>query len=441
METFEVNFDGLVGPMHNYAGLSPGNVASEANKNQASHPKSAALQGLTKMRYLHDLGLKQGILPPHRRPALQLLRSIGFEGTAEEITAAAANEAPHLLAAACSSSAMWTANAATSAPSIDTGKLTLVPANLASNLHRSAEGAITHEVLKQIFPTADIASPLPSTPHFYDEGAANHTRLAPAHSEKGLHVFVYGADTYDADEPKPTKFPARQTKASCEALARRLGLPQEQVLILQQSPDAIDAGVFHNDVISTGNENVLLYHENAFAAGEVAIHLIQEHYLQLFGEELHCICVPEEKVSMNDAVESYLFNSQLITLPDGEMLLLAPEESQKNPAVCSYIEDHLLTANTPVNQVKFMDLRESMCNGGGPACLRLRVLLTEEECDHVAPSVWFTAEKEEALRECIIKHYPDEIQPDQLHDPTVLAKAQHAFDALETIFGFTLPQA
>ena len=48
----EFNFDGLVGPSHNYAGLSFGNVASFSNVKSASNPKQAALQGLAKMRAL-----------------------------------------------------------------------------------------------------------------------------------------------------------------------------------------------------------------------------------------------------------------------------------------------------------------------------------------------------------------------------------------------------
>ena len=62
MKYFEANFDGLVGPTHNYAGLSVGNVASLNNAKNTSNPKQAAKQGLAKMKALADLGMVQGVL-------------------------------------------------------------------------------------------------------------------------------------------------------------------------------------------------------------------------------------------------------------------------------------------------------------------------------------------------------------------------------------------
>src|SRR4051794_41421658 len=77
----EVNFDGIVGPTHNYAGLSFGNVASQAHGGSVSHPREAALQGLAKMKFLHDLGVRQAVLPPQPRPDLGTLRRLGFGGS------------------------------------------------------------------------------------------------------------------------------------------------------------------------------------------------------------------------------------------------------------------------------------------------------------------------------------------------------------------------
>jgi succinylarginine dihydrolase len=68
--SFEVNFDGLVGPTHNYAGLAPGNLHSINNKSKPSNPCEAALQGLDKMKLMHDLGYKQAIIPPQERPLI-----------------------------------------------------------------------------------------------------------------------------------------------------------------------------------------------------------------------------------------------------------------------------------------------------------------------------------------------------------------------------------
>src|SRR6202008_1709189 len=61
----EINFDGIVGPSHNYAGLSLGNLAATSNAGLASRPREAALEGVAKMRANLALGLVQGILPPH----------------------------------------------------------------------------------------------------------------------------------------------------------------------------------------------------------------------------------------------------------------------------------------------------------------------------------------------------------------------------------------
>jgi succinylarginine dihydrolase len=136
----ELNFDGLVGPTHHYAGLSPGNLASESHAGEVGNPRAAALQGLEKMRFLAELGVGQAVLPPQPRPDFELLRRLGFGSDRAGALARAGREAPALLSAAWSASAMWAANAATVAPSEDTAdeRVHLVPANLLSMLHRSA---------------------------------------------------------------------------------------------------------------------------------------------------------------------------------------------------------------------------------------------------------------------------------------------------------------
>ncbi|WP_310633547.1 N-succinylarginine dihydrolase, partial [Paraburkholderia sp.] len=139
--TLEANFDGLVGPTHNYAGLSFGNVASQNNEKSVANPRAAAQQGLRKMKRLADLGFAQGVLPPQERPSIRLLRELGFSGKETEAIARAAKDAPELLAAASSASAMWTANAATVSPSADTPdqRVHFTPAHLCSTLHRASE--------------------------------------------------------------------------------------------------------------------------------------------------------------------------------------------------------------------------------------------------------------------------------------------------------------
>lgn len=435
----EVNFDGLVGPLHNYAGLSPGNLASARHQAKPSSPKQAALQGLDKMAYVRSLGLTQAILPPHRRPAWHALEALGFKGTPEQILQQAATSAPHLLAATCSSSAMWTANAGTFAPSLDTfdGNSAFVTANLASHFHRSIEANATFAHCSSIFNDSSVHKALPATPHFYDEGAANHTRLSPSHSDKGLHLFVYGLDTYSDSSTRPQIFPARQSKAACEAVARLFKLPTEQTIYLQQSTKAIDAGVFHNDVISAGNNNFFLYHQATFE-DPTAIEQLKTKYRQLHQQELYCVEVPNSSVQIDDAIASYLFNSQLLTLPSGEMLLLAPKECRDTTSVRKFIEQ-LINSNTiPLKQVHYMNLRESMCNGGGPACLRLRTVLSEQEIENLPPSIIFTESNEATLRQWINKYYPDRIDPSHLADLALHQQAEKTFDSLERILGFKL---
>src|SRR5687768_11173563 len=181
MKAYEVNFDGLVGPTHNYAGLSYGNVASMSHKRSVSSPRQAALQGLAKMKFLADLGVKQAVLPPHPRPDIAALRRIGFTGSDADVLAKVQREDPVLLAAVSSSSSMWAANAATVSPSADTsdGRMHFTPANLVSLFHRSLEAPTTAAVLRAIFNDEKHFAhhpPLPATMHFSDEGAANHTR-------------------------------------------------------------------------------------------------------------------------------------------------------------------------------------------------------------------------------------------------------------------------
>ena len=74
MQAREYNFDGLIGPTHNFSGLASGNIASAKSRFSISHPKKAALQGLAKIKLLMNLGLPQGIIPPQERPNLTALR-------------------------------------------------------------------------------------------------------------------------------------------------------------------------------------------------------------------------------------------------------------------------------------------------------------------------------------------------------------------------------
>jgi succinylarginine dihydrolase len=436
MKSYEVNFDGLVGPTHNYGGLSYGNVASQSNCQQSSNPREAALQGLAKMKALMDMGFTQGVLAPQERPDVAGLRRLGFSGSDAQVIEQAAKQAMPLLAASCSASSMWVANAATVSPSADTadGRVHFTAANLACKYHRSIEHPTTSRVLGAMFADSQHFAhhaALPSVAQFGDEGAANHTRLCRDYGEAGVEFFVFGRSAFDSRFPAPQKYPARQTLEASQAVARLHGLNDDAVVYGQQNPAVIDQGVFHNDVIAVGNGEVLFYHEDAFLHTERLLAELQDK-LARSGAQLKAICVPRAEVSVEDAVRSYLFNSQLLSRPDGSMLLIVPEECRGNERVWRYLQG--VTAGSGlVREVKVFDLKQSMQNGGGPACLRLRVALKESELAAVNPGVIMTAPLYDTLTQWVDRHYRDSMSEDDLADPQLLIECRTALDELTQI--------
>jgi succinylarginine dihydrolase len=434
----EFNFDGLVGPSHNYAGLSFGNVASFSNVKSASNPKQAALQGLAKMRALAARGFAQALLPPQARPNFRLLRSIGFSGSDADVLARAYRESPVILACAYSASPMWTANAATVSPSADTfdGRTHFTSANLNNKLHRADEHAQSTRTLRALFGNEQyfaVHDALPPTPAFGDEGAANHTRLCASHGAKGVEFFVYGRTEFDPSAPAPKKYPARQTFEASQAIARLHGLDAGRTVFAVQNPDVIDQGVFHNDVIAVGNGNVLFYHEQAFHDEAAVLNKLRAA-MDGVGAELTPIRVDTRVVSVGDAVASYLFNSQLLTKPDGAMALVIPQECQENLAVARYLEQ-LVAGGGPVDELIHFDLRQSMRNGGGPACLRLRVALTDAEAGAMHQGVIMTEALYATLVDWVGKYYRDHLEPKDLADPQLAIECQGALEELTRILG------
>jgi len=430
----EVNFDGLVGPTHNFAGLSFGNVASSQHGGRTSSPRQAALQGLEKMKALVAMGMKQGILPPHERPHLPTLKKLGFQGKDEPaILASAAGLAPNLLASVSSASNMWVANAATVSPFADAadGRTHFTPANLISMPHRSIEPPITSKILKAIFKGDSYAhhSALPRTPAFSDEGAANHTRFCSQYGERGVEFFVYGVSA-KSTSTGPKKYPARQTREAFEAIARSHQLDTKNSVFAQQNPEAIDAGVFHNDVISVGNRDLLFFHEKAFLDTDK----VKSDLDRAMGvHEMSYIEVPSASVSLDDAVTSYLFNSQLLSVPNTEgSVMVVPSECAVNVAVKSYL-DELEKSQVGVNKVVYYDLGQSMSNGGGPACLRLRVVMSPEQIKTMQARVLLNDDLIADLEAWINSNYRDELHPDDLADPSLLAESRKALDELTSI--------
>lgn len=435
-KAIEANFDGLVGPTHNYAGLSWGNVASKSNLNAVSNPREAALQGLQKMKRLADRGYVQGVLPPHERPHIPTLKALGFRGSDADILSAVAESNPVVLAAVASASCMWTANAATVSPSADTAdhRVHFTPANLSAKFHRSIEHVVTGRALKSIF--ADEAyfahhPALPAVSQFGDEGAANHTRLCSSYGQAGVELFVYGQAAFDETAPAPARYPARQTLEASQAIARLHGLSDAHAVFAQQNPAAIDAGVFHNDVIAVGNGNVLFYHEQAFLNEARVMANIRS---RLKGAELVALRVAESDVPLADAVSSYLFNSQLLTRPEGGMLLAVPGECREIESVSRYL-DRLADSGGPISQVEVFDVKQSMRNGGGPACLRLRVALTDAELAALDSGVLMNDALYERLSSWVNAHYRDSLSQADLADPMLLEESRKALDELTGILG------
>ncbi|WP_332659514.1 N-succinylarginine dihydrolase [Brevundimonas sp.] len=429
----EANADGLIGPTHSYAGLSPGNLASSLNAGDASNPRAAVLQGLDKMKRLADLGLPQFVLPPHERPDIPFLRSLGFTGSDAAVLEAAWKSAPSFAAAACSASPMWAANAATVTPSADAadGRVHFTPANLVTNLHRSLEHRQTKRALDALFPDPNhfaVHDALPSVGHLADEGAANHVRLCADHGEPGVNILVWGRE---AHEPWSGAFPARQTREASEAVARRHGAARP--VFPRQSRAAIAGGTFHNDVVCVGALETLFFHELAFEDTDATRADIRAAADGLF--EPIFVEVSSADLPLADAISSYLFNSMLVRIPGEDRLtLICPTETRDNPRSHA-VAERLASSNGPIGRVEYVDVRQSMRNGGGPACLRLRVVLTEAELAATNPAMRMTDELHARLSIWAAAWYRDTLTPRDLADPALLDESRGALDALTDILG------
>jgi succinylarginine dihydrolase len=408
----EINFDGIIGPSHNYAGLSHGNLAATRNAGAVSHPREAALQGIAKMRANLALGLAQGILLPHARPDRRWLASLSTDYAAA---------APHLKAQALSASAMWAANAATVSPAPDTAdhRCHLSVANLVTMPHRSHEWPCTLAQLRLAFADNGFAVHGPVPAPFGDEGAANHMRLCASHDAPGVEIFVYGVSGGG--------FPARQHREASAAVARAHRLDTARTLFVEQAEAAIAAGAFHNDVVAVANERVLFAHEQAFADREGLYAELRRRM-----PDVDIVEVPAARVSLADAISSYLFNAQLVTLPDdGGMALVLPSEAQATPSVWAWLQD-MVAGNGPIRRLEVVDVRQSMANGGGPACLRLRVVADPARVD---PRFLVDNDRLDRIASVIGDYWPEAIDPAAIGDAALVARIETARRALLETLG------
>ncbi len=427
----ELQLDGLAGPTHHFGGLSFGNVASMTHVGWQSRPRQAARQGLAKMRQVLALGVPQAVLPPLERPDMCFLRQAGFNGSDAEVLRQASACEPYLLSLAMSSAFMWTANVATVIPSGDSedGRCHVVVANLSATPHRALEGQPRAAMLRRLFTEPHhviVHDPLPLNPALSDEGAANHVRLASGHASPGWHLFVYGRahDTPTADLPRT--FPARQSDAASRAVARLGQLQVKRGVFARQQACAIDAGAFHNDVVMVGDCDRLLMHEGCLVEQEAVLRTLRQHC-----PGLHVYQVPQRDLSLPQAVKSYLFNSQLLSTPQGRVLL-APVQSSHGPAakIAQRLQDDGF-----VDRVMFQNLDQSMAGGGGPACLRLRLPLTQDELASLAPGVLLNEARLQQLEAWVDQHYRDELTFEDLTDSQLIRETREALDALTQILG------
>ncbi|MBB5707162.1 succinylarginine dihydrolase [Sphingopyxis panaciterrulae] len=403
----EINFDGIIGPTHNYAGLSRGNIASASNAGGVSQPRAAALQGIEKMRRNLALGLPQGFFVPLDRPDAAWLETLGTALDAAE---------PHLRAQAWSASSMWAANAATVSPAPDSadGRCHLTVANLMTMPHRSHEWQGTLAQLRLAFADSAFSVHGPVPAPFGDEGAANHMRLCDGHDAAGIEIFVYGIGG--------GRFPARQHLDASKAIARRHRLDPARTLFLRQSDTAIQGGAFHNDVVAVANERVLFTHETAFQDRDGAHAEIRAAF-----PTVEIVEVPASAVSLADAIQSYLFNAQLVTLPGGDgMGLVLPTEARETPAVWRWLEG-MIAGNGPIRRLLPVDVRQSMANGGGPACLRLRVVADPARVD---PRFLADAARLDRIAAVVAAHWPEAIAPDALASAALAVDVRRARAAL-----------
>ena len=437
MKSHPLYIDGLVGPTHYYGGLSFGNRASMSSRSRISSPKQAALQGLLKMKMIMDMGGKQAILPPHARPDLQFLHECGYKGHKKKVLNDVIKSSPSLLLSAFSSSFMWVANIGVLSPSFSTGdgKVHITPANLGATVHRHIEPQFSAKLLKMLFKEGHkFVHHDPVVKCFSDEGAANRVMLSGNDNSSIVTLFVYGRSEFSPLVDYPKFYPARQTKEAIEVNIRNHQLNDHNVMIVQQSPQAIDAGVFHNDVISFGSKKLFICHDEAFVHQNIFLPKLLEKFQKVTNEELHILQVSKDCLTLDEVVDSYFFNSQFVETVDGRLHLLLPERCKKYEKIelfCKYLVDKLKV----VDSCQYVSLDQSMGNGGGPACLRIQINLTKDEHEAVDQRFILTPDLYMKLENWINTYYRDELHMEDFQDHRFVDEVFGALDKLTGLLG------
>ncbi|RAP29346.1 succinylarginine dihydrolase [Candidatus Marinamargulisbacteria bacterium SCGC AG-414-C22] len=424
-------FDAVIGPTYHFGGLSFGNTHSMSHQQQRSYPKKTALEGLHKMQRVSQLGFKQYVLPPQPRQFLSLLKAFGLVGDSTTEIQQFYHDYPKQFSAIFSASAAWVANAFIATPSCDTAsqRVHITPANLVSNDHRKLELCYTTQQLQQLFLDSDFfkvnQAVKQSCP---DEGAANMIRLGTL--TQGFYLFVYNVSQQD---PCHTRFPGRQSKEALSFIVKKHGINADRVCYLQQSFRAVDAGVFHNDVIAFGDQDVLVVHEHAYEDQSRMLGMLQDYYNRFYEKPLTIVEIAEKDLSLATAVTTYFFNSQFVKCPNDSYVLICPDTCKEDASIQRVITLLSAQLQAPL-QVTYVSVSESLQNGGGPACLRGFVALTDSE-RHAMNSVYeFTPQCAEKLISFVQSHYPTTLDCADLCDVGMIQECQDIVNQLQLVF-------
>jgi len=192
------------------------------------------------------------------------------------------------------------------------------------------------------------------------------------------------------------------------------------------------ACVFHNDVISTAHEHLWFMHEVAFENVDASLGEIEAAYLRQTGRNLRIIVVGSDELPLPVAVQTYLFNSQIITLPKADprepsrFHWIAPQQCEKTLETNQLLQRWQKDRELSLEKVHYVSLQESMANGGGPACLRLRISLNREQLAALPPRIFLDAEQYHRVHDWIVKWYPEQLALSDLADATLVEHFQQA---------------
>ena len=347
------------------------------------------------------------------------------------------DKGPKYLSTISSSSFMWMANSATVSPSVDhkDNKLHITPSNLALTPHRSLEINQTQFLFSELFNNTDqFRVHLPSPNYFRDEGAANHIRFAPSLESKGLHLMVYSCESEQIEKDVTDSFPGRQTKEASKFIIQQQGVSDSQVVFAKQNSDSVQQGIFHNDVISSGHLDLFITHELAFEDTNLVINDLQSKYYALHKENLNVVVIKESMLSIKECVLTYFFNMQIISPNSNDMELILPMEclgNQRIQTVLTYIQEK----EERIKDIHYVQLNESMKNGGGPACLRLRLQLTMPQWTVIPSKFKFNDKLYKDLIEIIQTNYPESFEIENQIETEFIQRLRNTYNLLYQAFG------